>query len=62
MRDFARVDFRLQKNGKLYYIEINGNAVISKTSEIGIISKELNIPFGEIVENIIIAATKRLNN
>ena len=62
MRDFARVDFRLQKNGKLYFIEINGNAVISKTSEIGIISKELNIPFGEIVENIIIAATKRLNN
>ncbi len=62
MCDFARVDFRLQKNGKLYFIEINGNAVISKTSEIGIISKELNIPFGEIVENIIIAATKRLNN
>lgn len=62
MHDFARVDFRLQKNGKLFFIEINGNAVISKTSEIGVISQELNIPFGEIVANIITAATNRLNN
>lgn len=62
MHDFARVDFRLQNDGKLFFIEINGNAVISKTSEIGVISRELNIPFGEIVSNIIIAATKRLNN
>lgn len=60
MKDFARVDFRLQKDGQLYFIEINGNAVISKTSEIGIISHELNIPFGEIVANIVHAATKRL--
>lgn len=61
MRDFARVDFRLQKNGQLFFIEINGNPVISKTSEIGIISRELNIPYGEIVSNIICAASKRLD-
>lgn len=60
MNDFARVDFRLQKNGQLYFIEINGNAVISKTSEIGVLSHELNISFGEIVANIIHTATKRL--
>lgn len=62
MHDFARVDFRLQKDGQLFFIEINGNAVISKTSEIGVISHELNIPFGEIVANIINTATMRLGS
>lgn len=61
MHDFARVDFRLQKDGRLVFIEINGNAVISETSEIGIISHELKIPFGVIVGDIINAATKRLS-
>lgn len=62
MHDFARVDFRLQKDGHLFFIEVNGNAVISETSEIGVISRELDIPFGKIVGDIINAATKRLNH
>lgn len=61
MHDFARVDFRLRRDGRLSFIEINGNAVISETSEIGVISRELERPFGEIVGDIILAATKRLN-
>ena len=61
MHDFARADFRLRKDGQLYFIELNGNAVISETSEVGVISRETGIPFGEIVGNIIRAATKRLN-
>lgn len=61
MRDFARVDFRLRKDGQLYFIEINGNAVISKTSEVGVIGHALNIPFGSIVGDIIRSATDRLN-
>ena len=59
MKDFARADFRLQKDGQLYFIEINGNAVISKTSEVGIISRALDVPFGSIVGDIIHAATDR---
>lgn len=61
MRDFARVDFRLQKDGRLVFIEINGNAVISETSEVGVISRALGIPFGEVVGNIIRTATSRLS-
>ncbi len=61
MHDFARVDFRLQKDGTLTFIEVNGNAVISETSEVGIISRALGIPFGEIVGNIIRAATERIS-
>lgn len=61
MHDFARIDFRLNKNGILYFIEVNGNAVISETSEIGIISKSLEVPFGTIVGNIINSAMERLH-
>lgn len=61
MNDFARIDFRLTKENQLVFIEINGNAVISETSELGVISRELKIPFGKIVGNIIHTATKRLS-
>lgn len=61
MHDFARADFRMQKDGRLSFIEINGNAVISETSELGVISQALGIPFGEIVGYIIHAAKDRLN-
>lgn len=60
MHDFARVDFRLQKDGRLVFLEINGNAVISETSELGTISHELGIPFGELVGYIIKSATDRI--
>lgn len=60
LHDFARADFRLQKDGRLVFIEINGNPVISNSSELGIISRELDIPFGGLVEKIIMAATDRL--
>ncbi len=60
MKDFARVDFRLQADGRLYFIEINGNAVISETSEVGVISRTLDIPFGSIVGDILHAAMDRL--
>ena len=62
MCDFARIDFRLDKSGKLTFIEINGNPVISQTSEIGIISNERNISFGKLVEKIIITAEKRISS
>lgn len=61
MRDFARVDFRLREDGKLFFIELNGNPVISETSELGVISRETSRPFGELVGEIILSAEKRLN-
>lgn len=61
MRDFARVDFRLGKDGTLYFIEINSNPVISETSELGVISQAQNIPFGSLAGKIIHTAAERLN-
>ncbi len=60
MHDFARVDFRLSKNGQLTFIEINGNPVISQTSEIGLICNERKISFGSVISKIIDTAEKRL--
>lgn len=60
MHDFARVDFRLDNQGQLTFIEINGNPVISQTSEIGLISRERKISFGKLVSRIIDSAEMRL--
>lgn len=60
MRDFTRIDYRLTKEGKLYFIELNGNPVISQTSEMGTLCKSRNIPFRDIYEHIISAATYRI--
>lgn len=62
MNDFARVDFRLKQDGSLYFLEINGNPVISKTSEIGTISNNINISYGEIVSYIIKSACQRFSH
>lgn len=61
MHDFARADFRLQRDGTLKFIEMNGNAVISETSELGVISRATNTPFGELVGDIIRSACERLS-
>ncbi len=62
MRDFTRIDYRLTKDEKLYFIELNGNPVISETSEVGTLCRLRNIPFKNIYEKIISAATNRICN
>lgn len=62
MRDFARIDFRLNNNNELYFLETNGNPVISKTSEIGVISANKGIPYSDIISYIIETATNRINH
>lgn len=60
MRDFTRIDYRLTKSGELYFIELNGNPVISETSEMGTLCKFRNIPFRYIYDYIISSATYRI--
>lgn len=62
MRDFTRIDYRLTKDEKLYFIELNGNPVISETSEVGTLCRLRNIPFKNIYAKIISAATNRIWN
>lgn len=60
MHDFTRIDYRLTKTGELYFIELNGNPVISQTSEMGTLCNLKGIPFRNIYELIISAATYRI--
>ena len=60
MRDFTRIDYRLTKEGKLYFIELNGNPAISQTSELGTLSRLRGFSFQEIYAKIINAASYRI--
>lgn len=60
MRDFTRIDYRLAADGTLRFIELNGNPVISQTSEMGTLCKLRGIPFRDIYGHIISAASYRI--
>jgi len=60
MRDFTRIDYRLTADGKLYFIELNGNPVISQTSEMGALCQQRKVPFRDIYGHIISAAVSRV--
>lgn len=60
MRDFTRIDYRLAANGALYFIELNGNPVISQTSEMGTLCQQRGFPFRDIYGHIISAAAHRV--
>lgn len=56
VKDFARVDFRVDKNYNIYFIEINTIPVISSTSEIGLLCKLKQITPESLINNIISTA------
>lgn len=60
MRDFTRIDYRLTRDGQLYFIELNGNPVISQTSEMGTLCRLRGFPFRDVYAQIISAATHRI--
>ena len=62
MRDFTRIDYRLTAEGVLYFIELNGNPVISQTSEMGALCQQRTFSFRSIYGHIISAAVHRIWN
>lgn len=62
MRDFTRIDYRLTAEGELYFIELNGNPVISQTSEMGALCQQRAFSFRSIYGHIISAAVHRIWN
>lgn len=60
MRDFTRIDYRLTQDGQLRFLELNGNPVISQTSEMGTLCRLRGFPFQEVYAQIISAATHRI--
>jgi D-alanine-D-alanine ligase len=58
-RDFARIDFRLDKEGNPYFLEINPLPGLGNHSDLVIMSAMLGISHKELVKKILAAAVKR---
>ena len=60
--DIARIDYRVNAAGEIYFLEINSVPRISSTSECAIICQEHNICFKNILLEYIDTIDKRLSN
>ena len=58
-RDFARIDFRLDKDGNPYFLEINPLPGLGSHSDLVIMAAMLGIPHKELINSILTAAVKR---
>jgi D-alanine-D-alanine ligase len=62
-RDFARVDFKVNRNGVPYFLEINPLAGLNpKSSDLPIMAGLLDIPYKVLIEKIFNAALDRYPN
>jgi D-alanine-D-alanine ligase len=61
MRDYARIDFRMDKKGKIYFIEANPNPDISKNSGFYKALNYAGIPYNFFIKKIIENALRRGN-
>ena len=59
-QDYARVDFRINKNGKPYVLEVNPNPDISPDAGFFDALSTIGLGYNEFVENVISNALKRL--
>lgn len=58
-RDFGRVDFRIDKNGNPYVLEINPLPALSREDAFGALAKTIGISYDAIIGKIIKAAILR---
>ncbi|MDD4924068.1 MAG: ATP-grasp domain-containing protein [Dehalococcoidales bacterium] len=58
-RDFARIDFRLDKDGNPYFLEINPLPGLGNHSDLVLMSAMLGISHQELIKKILSAAVKR---
>jgi D-alanine-D-alanine ligase len=60
-RDYARVDLRVDRDGKIYVLEVNPNPDISPQSGMNRALKVQGVTYGEFVGNLLERALKRKN-
>jgi len=60
-RDFGRVDFRVDKEGKPYVLEINPLPSLSTEDVFMVVAKEVGISYEEMIGKILNSALKRYN-
>lgn len=60
--DFCRIDYRVDKNYNIYFLELNTVPAISMDSQVGAICKMLKISFEDFMKFIINTVTNRFNH
>jgi len=56
---YARVDFRLSEDGVPYFLEANPNPEIAKSEEFAESAKHAGIPYGKLLDRILLLAIQR---
>jgi D-alanine-D-alanine ligase len=59
MRDYARIDLRVTKEGRIYVIEANPNPWLDPTAEFAMAAKESGLSYTQLIERIVAAAVGR---
>ncbi|GJM20737.1 MAG: D-alanine--D-alanine ligase [Planctomycetota bacterium] len=59
---YARIDYRLSHDGKLYFLEANPNPEIARSEEFASAADEAGLPYGEMLERLISLALRRPPN
>ena len=58
-RDIARIDYRIDRNNQIYFLEINANPILASGSDAEIVCKNLNISYADLILTYIKTAMNR---
>jgi D-alanine-D-alanine ligase len=59
VRDYGRVDLRMDKDGAVYVIEVNASCYLERNSEFAVAAKAAGIEYEELLERIVQLALER---
>ena len=59
LRGYARVDFRMRGDGRLYVLEVNANPLIGEESVMATMAERMGWPFATFIETIAVEAWRR---
>ena len=60
LRDYGRIDLRLNKKGEVYVIEANPNPWLASTAEFAMAAKKAGYTYAEIIDKIVKLAYARV--
>jgi len=59
LRGYARVDFRMRADGKLFVLEVNANPLIGEYSVMATMAERMGWPFPEFIQTIAVEARRQ---
>jgi D-alanine-D-alanine ligase len=59
LRGYARVDFRMRADGRLFVLEVNANPLIGEYSVMATMAERMGWPFPEFIQTIAVEAERQ---